>query len=295
MSHSSMAQPLNPNASAARMYKAVVNRASWWRTLAFQRLFPEQALQRNLRRDLELEREIGLLPLLTDENKISIDVGANAGHYSAALLPLSHRVILIEPHPRLARLLHSFPRDMVEVHQAVATASPGGMIELEVALHGSREADALGRVAQGQVRKSAKRYQVPTLSLDQFADQSTGFIKIDVEGHETSVLRGAGALIDRHRPNLLIESEARHCEGAPWSVFDWMAQHGYEGFFCYGSHVLPVDRFSIEMQDTAPPPGQSRRDQATYANNFIFIPRERDWKGIALDCEAALNAWPSAS
>ncbi|MEQ5786995.1 FkbM family methyltransferase [Erythrobacter sp. NFXS35] len=271
------------------MYAAVANRAAWWRTLAFQRVFPEQALRRNLARKVELEQEIELLPLLTNRNKVSIDVGANAGCYAAALLPLSQRVILIEPHPRLARLLRGFPRDRAQVHQAVATDSAGEMIELEVVLKGSREVDALGRVARGPATASARRYRVPTLTLDQFSDQPTGFIKIDVEGHETVVLRGAGELIERHRPNLLIESEARHCEGAPWSVFEWTAQHGYEGFFCYENRVLPVDRFSIDMQDTAPLPGQMRRHQANYANNFIFVPRERDWQAVAGCCEAALN------
>ncbi len=57
------------------------------------------------------------------------------------------------------------------------------------------------------------------------------FIKIDVEGYELKVLRGAGNLINRCRPKMVIEinSGALQRQGAtPDDIFGWLAQHDYD-------------------------------------------------------------------
>jgi hypothetical protein len=47
--------------------------------------------------------------------------------------------------------------------------------------------------------------RIRTLALDRLAERAIGFIKIDVEGYELEVLRGARNLISRHQPNLFVE------------------------------------------------------------------------------------------
>ena len=46
--------------------------------------------------------------------------------------------------------------------------------------------------------------------LDDLALGDVGFVKIDVEGHELAVLRGAAETLQRNRPPLLVEAEERH-------------------------------------------------------------------------------------
>ena len=52
--------------------------------------------------------------------------------------------------------------------------------------------------------------RVPLRTLDSYNLSNIGFIKIDVEGHELDVLRGAEVTLRRDQPNLLIEIENRH-------------------------------------------------------------------------------------
>ncbi|WP_246642623.1 FkbM family methyltransferase [Rhizobium croatiense] len=56
---------------------------------------------------------------------------------------------------------------------------------------------------------------------------AVGFIKIDVEGHELKVLKGAEAILSRDHPNLLIEAEDRHRPNAVASVIDYLTPFGY--------------------------------------------------------------------
>ena len=54
-----------------------------------------------------------------------------------------------------------------------------------------------------------------------------GFIKIDVEGHELAVLRGAERTLARCRPTLLLEAEDRHRAHAVETVRAFLAGLDY--------------------------------------------------------------------
>jgi hypothetical protein len=56
-----------------------------------------------------------------------------------------------------------------------------------------------------------------------------GFIKIDVEGHELSVIKGATALIRRDSPIILVELEDRHRPDAMRSFSSFLGGLGYGG------------------------------------------------------------------
>lgn len=272
------------------MMGSLVRQLSWWRTVLFHRFFPAAALKRNLGRDNEAEVELRLLPALVPPNRIAIDVGANVGSYTGALIPLCDKVIAVEPHPRLARLLRAFPKDKVETIEAVASAAAGAKLELEVSLTGPRESDALGHVAKGPSQGNVRRFSVKTITLDQFANEQIGFVKIDVEGHELDVLRGAHELLKAQRPTLLIESEARHCEGAPWVLFEELERAGYSGFFCNEGRTHSVSEFDLELQNEELLIGYTRRDQADYVNNFIFVPNERQAEDVRSQCDEVLGS-----
>jgi FkbM family methyltransferase len=72
---------------------------------------------------------------------------------------------------------------------------------------------------------------VPRRKLDDYDFDAVGFIKIDVEGHELSVLRGASNTIERHRPLMLIEIEDRHKPNAICNAHNFLGNLGYEGYF----------------------------------------------------------------
>jgi hypothetical protein len=71
---------------------------------------------------------------------------------------------------------------------------------------------------------------VPVRRLDDFVLDKTTFIKIDVEGHEMEVLKGASKIICRDKPVFLIEIEERHCPGNTTLVPNWLNELGYRSF-----------------------------------------------------------------
>jgi hypothetical protein len=72
---------------------------------------------------------------------------------------------------------------------------------------------------------------VPALRLDDYALDRVGFIKIDVEGHELAVLKGAEATIRGSMPSLLVEIEERHSLCGIQNVTAFLTGLRYEGFF----------------------------------------------------------------
>jgi len=69
--------------------------------------------------------------------------------------------------------------------------------------------------------------EVSIRKLDDFELDRVAFMRIDVEGHEREVLKGATDLLERDRPVLLIEIEDRICQGNLEAVPNWLNRFGY--------------------------------------------------------------------
>jgi FkbM family methyltransferase len=142
------------------------------------------------------------------------DIGANVGVFTfgAASVALRGSTLAVEPDIWLAQLLRrshrlrSNRRLNVTVLPA-AISDRNGLATLLIARRG-RASNALesagGRSQAGGFRD---KITVPTLTLDtllEFAPAPT-FVKVDVEGAEASVLRGATRLLREIRPRIYIE------------------------------------------------------------------------------------------
>lgn len=110
--------------------------------------------------------------------------------------------------------------------------------------------------------------------LDDYEFKSVGLIKIDVEGHERSVLEGARATLERERPTVLVEIEERHNPGALAATFALFADLGWEGFWLMGSHLKSTRQFDPRTYQQASNLDGLGRRAGTYINNFIFMPPE---------------------
>ena len=77
----------------------------------------------------------------------------------------------------------------------------------------AREANFGGIPLRGIFRTlehAGPKYRLPVVRLDDFYDQPRlDFLKIDVEGMEVSVLRGAERAIRRHRPIIYAENDRK--------------------------------------------------------------------------------------
>jgi FkbM family methyltransferase len=138
-----------------------------------------------------------------------VDVGANIGDFSlvaARQVGHSGRVLAVEPHPdnceQLRRSLSLNGYDHVEVHQ-VALSSTDGSAQLHL---GDRA--AWHTLLQGLDRREAGAIEVTTRTMDALIAQAGNppvhVMKVDVEGAEMQVLRGAEETLAHNREIVLL-------------------------------------------------------------------------------------------
>jgi FkbM family methyltransferase len=240
-------------------------------------LFPKAWLRRRLADDRWDEIEADFLRFMVDETRAAIDVGANAGKYAHKLSALVTHVHALEPEPGLARKISRALGAKVSVH-AVAASAESGMAQLHFPVIGGRAGGALASLDQlvaAQEGHATRATTVPLVRLDALVTEPVGFIKIDVEGHELSVLEGAVGLLRRDGPTLLIEAEERHRPGAVAGARAFLEPLGYQGFYIRQGALAPVETFTTQMQNPAALRRPVMRKEMDYINNFMFVPRSQ--------------------
>lgn len=176
---------------------------------------------------------------------VVLDLGANLGCFA---LPVARRVgptgrvICVEP----------VPDNATHLRQAIAGNGLTNITVVEAAVGATEGTQriSLSRTSQGHsgvIDRGAEAVVVPLTTVDQLVASlglpRVDFIKMDVEGMEADVLRGAVATLRQHRPRVVMSGYHRpedaevlprvlhevapeyHCEGdeAPWSEFDFHA------------------------------------------------------------------------
>lgn len=148
-------------------------------------------------------QELNLLHSLVPRGVVGFDLGANVGLFSLLLSRRCRQVYAFEPLPRnvgyLERTLAANRvRNVTVVPWAVSDA-----LSLRTLEEG--ENCALGRLAQGGAQPTV------TVSCDHFAERYgvyPGVIKVDVEGAEAAVLRGAQRLLAETKPLVLVSTHS---------------------------------------------------------------------------------------
>ena len=128
-----------------------------------------------------------------------LDIGANIGNISQALIAAGHRVIAFEPQPEVFELL-KLNCATAECHNLALGAVKATMQMPAVDYSMSGNFGGLG-IGLGT------GLEVHVHTLDSFGLQDIGVMKIDVEGFEENVLRGAVETIRRCRPIIYLEAD----------------------------------------------------------------------------------------
>ena len=145
----------------------------------------------------------------------AIDIGANVGFYSVLMARQlrQRRVLSIEPtEAAAARLIGNIKlnglQDRIIVFQGVASDKSGGAM-LNV-VPGKEEYSSLGTMAHPSIRGvAAHRIEVKARTVDELVLEhklDPGFVKIDVEGMEFTVLRGMLKVLAEWQPIILAEA-----------------------------------------------------------------------------------------
>ncbi|MGE0384439.1 MAG: FkbM family methyltransferase [Gammaproteobacteria bacterium] len=222
-----------------------------------------------LRNWLHGEAEIRLLDVLVDPRRAAADVGAHLGAYTYFLVGRAARVHAFEPQPWCARFLARAYGRAVTVH-ACALSDHDGSGTLDMVDQGYQAfAAALDRRGPQAPDRRRVRIDVPVRTLDGFGFDDLGFVKIDADGGELPILRGARATLARCRPVLLVEIEQRNLSVPMQQVFDEIAAAGYRGEFLERGVRRPLADFSLQAHQLARLAGDRSRP---YINNFIFLP-----------------------
>lgn len=218
---------------------------------------------------LEQRCELRELAAAVEPDEIAVDVGAHKGSYLWGLSRAVPRgqVVAFEPQPDLADYIRqgcarTGLANVVVENAGVSESS--GMLTLGIPDNRLQEASFEPRLREAN---DCRTIEVPTVSLDEyFANESRriGAIKIDVEGHELAVLRGAMKLLERDQPLVVCECESRHmANGDVRSTLQWFAEQGYGGHFVKEGRLVPLDDFDPAVH-------QRSVGERGYCNNFIF-------------------------
>jgi FkbM family methyltransferase len=222
------------------------------------------------------EPELKLLDDLVDPRKNSIDIGANKGSYTYFLSKLSQQVFAYEPNPELAKFLSkAFAKSNVSIYP-VAISDRAGMAQLAIPIVDTFAYDQLGSLQLQNSSENLQTFDVPLQRLDDCGHTNVGFIKIDVEGHEETVIDGAIDLITQQRPVIIVEIEQKHHPDKDITeIFSKITDLGYDGFFWFKGELRNLSEFSKDKyQDINNYQGLESLGQ-TYVCNFIFKPHQQ--------------------
>lgn len=216
-----------------------------------------------------IDPEMGLLKFLVDATVPSIDVGANLGIFTYFLSRYAPIVYAFEPNPIPFAVLDRL-KDRNVVLRQMALTDRSGDVELVVP-KGRKGWTNNGAGLDARRDGNHAVLKVPGSRLDDLGLPRVGFIKIDVEGHELAVLRGAAETLARHRPNLFIENEYAHAGEASGQVFALLRDLDYDGFFLADGVLKNLSQFDFEKYQLKP--RRDPRSRHRYVKNFIFLPR----------------------
>jgi FkbM family methyltransferase len=181
------------------------------------------------------DRESGLaqwLQRVLSPGAVMIDVGANIGHYTtlaAQLVGPGGRVVAIEPAPdNVAKLRER----CVDLRQVTIVAAAADEQSGTCVLHLDRDNPTQHSLVSRNVGGQRQRLRVPTVTLDGVGDDLVrlDLVKIDAQGAELRILRGAHRVLQRFRPTLALELwpyGLRQAQTTPDALLDELIALGY--------------------------------------------------------------------
>ena len=221
---------------------------------------------------------------LLREGDACVDVGAHVGRHTWAMLECigpRGRIVAFEPIPTLAESLAADvaargAADRVEVHP-VALSDAAGTATFVITEDAPGYSGLRRRVYDVPTR--TREIEVRVETLDAMIAGRLGalaYIKVDAEGAEWNILRGAREALARFRPVVTFEfGEASY--GAygvdPGAVHDMFAALDYRVFDIHGRE-LGRDAFAA-----------SSRHQALW--DYVGLPRERDADALLAPLKSA--------
>lgn len=207
---------------------------------------------------------LGVIADLLKPGDLVVDAGANIGNHTVFFAGVCEcRVLSFEPDPVASSLLRrnvlaNRLGDRVEIHQGGLGAETG-----RASLRAPQEHNlgTTGLIVDGKGRCEVR-------PLDDFADAGKfRIIKIDVEGMDLDVLRGAQAVIKRDGPIIAIEARDRQTFAG---IVALLGPHGYGVVGSYSYTPTHIFAKGAVLRSRVALPQLSMRQSIDYVDHAVW-------------------------
>lgn len=224
----------------------------------------------------KIEFEMLLLPYFLNPASIFFDVGCNIGSFTliANKTISQHQIHAFEPIPELNVRLHKlFPSANIHL---LALSNAKLKTQFKIPKINHTQLLTRGTLNTSYVEANEQGFitiDVQTNTLDNFIIenniQKIDVIKIDVEGHEHEVIKGAVNTFSNFKPVLIIEIEQRHHTIDMATIMNDIKQMGYRCFY-FDNQIFKIVEL---LQDAKDLQNKAHFEKSRkYVHNFIFIP-----------------------
>ncbi|MHA1582869.1 MAG: FkbM family methyltransferase [Candidatus Baldrarchaeia archaeon] len=148
-----------------------------------------------------------------------IDIGAHIGIHTIHLAKVARFVYAIEPEPTNLKLLiknilvNNVKKKVIVLPYAISSVN--GIVNFYVSSESTGAHHILsndeGNIGRGTILK-VRAYTLDTLVLDTLGIDHVDVVKIDVEGHELEVIKGAQKLFQCSSPRIIVVETKRNSE-----------------------------------------------------------------------------------
>jgi FkbM family methyltransferase len=223
---------------------------------------------------VEFDAELLLLEFLLNDDSVFFDIGANKGeyaYYAEKIIPKTN-IYLFEPEKKLNKQLSAIFKGCHIFD--IALSDNKGTHRFKIPVINGIADNCLSSLEVDKKEDNETEaiiYEVKTDTLDAFTKQKNVFpdlIKIDVEGHELTVLKGAENYIQSHHPTLIIELEQRHHENL--NIDSVFSDFNKKGYACYYYSKKQAQLLPYENK-THLTNSKEYFGKIDYINNYIFI------------------------
>ena len=214
----------------------------------------------------KLDKEMFHVSKLLQSRRRFVDIGANVGIYSFFFKKSFKKIDSFEPLMEISYRLKPFQNEFFKIHN-IALSNKNEKLKFYIPYF---DGDLNPACASLELREGkCEEKIVDVRTLDSYKYDDVDLIKIDVEGHEESVILGAIETLKKSSPILIVEIEQRHINKNINDVFKTILDLKYEGFFFYDDRLLSLDNFNYDRHQKGFLESRSKQ----YINNFIFLPK----------------------
>lgn len=199
--------------------------------------------------------------------RVFIDIGANQGIYSYYYSKYFKNIHAFEPiFETIKDLKYLRIKNITFHHVGLSNKNTEMFLHLPIINNMVENAEStLELINAPHLKKKIK-----VRSIDSYNFHNIDLIKIDVEGHEESIILGGKKTILNQKPTLIIEIEQRHIKKPINSIFDLISKMEYEGYFLENNQLKEISNFKYDLHQK---PYLDNVHNKKYINNFIFFPK----------------------